>query len=158
MLALLMLLPVSRAAEDVAALIDAVRADTAWIAGGPTRLVGSAHHDAVAARLQAELEAVPGTRVWRHTFPVMVPMVREAVLEVGQGALKGSHRVYPLWPAGVRLNTTPAEGLEGELIYVGDGEAHELHVKRLPGQIAVMEMAGGANWHVLFGLGVQAVL
>ena len=67
-------------------------------------------------------------------------------------------RVYPLWPAVVRLNTTPAEGLSGRLVYIGEGNVDEVPAASLRGQIAVMEMTGGRNWHRAMTAGATAII
>ena len=36
-------------------------------------------------------------------------------------------KVYPFWPAQVRLNTTPAGGIRGRLVYCGNASFQEIH-------------------------------
>ncbi|HNT34467.1 MAG TPA: hypothetical protein PKH07_05645, partial [bacterium] len=67
-------------------------------------------------------------------------------------------RVYPFLPASVRLNTTPTEGISGELIYVGKGEPTQLPAKRLQGQIAVMEMSGAWSFVEVYNAGAKAIV
>jgi hypothetical protein len=139
-------------------LASDVRTATGWLAAGPSRVVGMPEHDAVVKRLQEEIRALPGVKIWTQSFPVVMPLVSEAMLTVTGGSAAGRHEVYPLWPAGARLNTTPPEGIDGDLVYVGRGGFADIPVRRLWGQIAVMEMRGGANWQTLFAAGARAVI
>ncbi|MFW6107605.1 MAG: FtsX-like permease family protein, partial [bacterium] len=70
--------------------------------------------------------------------------------------------VYPLWPAGVRLHSTPKGGISGKLVYVGEGEPGKgrgkLPARSLRGQIAVMELAGARHWADAYNLGARAIL
>ena len=146
------------AGTDLPPVVDDVRRDVAWLASEPSRVVGSAGHDTVLARLETELRAIPGVQVWSQTFPVHVPCTEEAVLTVSEAGGPRDHRIYPLWPAGVRLNTTPGDGVTGSLHYLGKARFEDMPVCGIKGQIAVMEMTGGDSWRSLFALGVKAVL
>jgi hypothetical protein len=96
--------------------------------------------------------------VWSHEFSVLVPRTDEASLTLSGGASPGPQRVYPLWPAGVRTQSLPEEGIAGKLYYVGAGEFSDLPVSSLDGQIAVLESTCGGNWRTAFALGARAVL
>ena len=152
----------SRSADaDASDRIDRIVRDTRWLADSATRVVGSTGHDQAVARLLGHVEEIPGASVWTHRFPVMVPRVERARIVIDGGALAGRHRIYPLWPASVRLNTTPDEGIQGRLIYVGEASVEA--VGRLPagslrGQIAVMEAAGGNRWRDVARAGAAAIL
>jgi hypothetical protein len=147
-------------------LVAAVRRDTAWLAGRPTRVVGSADHDRTLGELVQALkaEAARSKRVtlWTQSFPVFVPRVFEASLTISDGPARGRHRVYPLWPASVRLHTTPSDGIAGRLVYIGEGRPGKppgrLSARSLRGQIAVMEVTGGARWKNAYNAGARAIL
>ncbi len=100
--------------------------------------------------------------MWTHRFSLVMPKVLEAELTVRSGPLKGKHRGFPFWPAGARLNTTPADGLSGRLVYIGEGSPGRapghLPARSLRGQIAVMEMTGGERWMDAFNAGAKAVI
>ena len=66
--------------------------------------------------------------------------------------------IYPFWPAGVRLNATPAEGITGNLVYAREGKIEEILPKDVDGQIAVMECTGRGNWQQLAYFGARAIL
>ena len=140
------------------ALVQAVRADTERLCRFPSRVVGSPGHDRAIGELLAAVRAIPGVQVWTRQFPVVVPRTIEAVLTVTAGEPRGRHRMFPLWPAGVRLHTTPAAGIAGRLVYVGQGRCEELPVADLPGRIAVMELAGGLRWKDVWNAGAKAIV
>jgi hypothetical protein len=120
--------------------------------------VGYEGHTAARDLLRARFDGISGIRVWEHRFPVVVPKVGTAVLEVDDGACAGSHRVFPFWPASSRLNTTPGEGISGRLVYVGNGEPRRVPARSLRGQIAVMEVTGDGNWTATANWGARAVI
>jgi len=137
---------------------DRVRRDTEWLASYSTRVVGTPEHDRAAAALLARVSAVPGIRVWQHEFTAVVPHVLEARLAISSGESRGEHRIFPLWPASVRLNCTPSDGIAGRLVYVARAEPGSLPARSLRGQIAVMEAAAGLAWRKVHGLGAKAVV
>jgi len=160
--AALLCLP-ARAADAPSDFVQQVRKDAEWFASFPSRVVGTEGHEQAQRELLAKLrEAAGGARVMEHRFRVVVPRVLRAELTVGEGPLRGTYRIYPVWPAGVRLNTTPAEGIEGRLLYVGEGEPGKLpgHVpaRTLRGQIAVLEMSARARWMEVHNAGARAIL
>ena len=140
------------------AFVQAVRADTERLCRFPSRVVGSPGHDRAIGELLAEIRAIPGVRAWTRQFPVIVPRTIEAVLTVTAGEPRGPHRMFPLWPAGVRLHTTPASGIAGRLVYARQGRCEELPVADLPGQIAVMEFTGGLRWKDVWNAGAKAIV
>ena len=152
------------AATDDGGFVDRVRRDAARLAGCGSRVVGSAGHEQALADLLAEVRRLGGVRVWTQQFPVVVPEVcrdgarRQAVLTVLGAPAPAAHAVYPIWPASVRPNTTPAEGIAGRLVYVGRARPAELRPRTLRGQIAVMEMTGGHHWQDAFNAGARAIV
>lgn len=118
-----------------------------------------------AAREQARASAgAEPVWIWTDSFGVTVPAVsarggtRQATLTVSDGPAAGTHAVWPIWPASVRLNTTPAGGISGRLVYVKEGRRRDLPARSLRGQIGVMEMTGGAQWQEVWNMGASAVV
>ena len=146
------------AQADDAAFVARVKADTEWLSSYATRQMGTPEHDQARDDLLARLRAIPNVNVWTQDFPVVVPVIESCTLEIPGGAMRGRHRIYPIWPDVVRLNTTPPEGLGGRCIYVGKGEVESLPARSLRGQIAVMEMSGYRNYRQAFNFGAAAVL
>lgn len=135
-----------------------VHETTKWLSAVPTRIVGSESHDRIVTRLQQEIRALSNVRLWTHSFPVVMPQIEKAVLQIEQGSLTGRHRIYPIWPAGVRLNTTPKEGIGGKLIYIGQATANQIPARSLQRQVAVMELSGGKGWRLAASLGASAII
>jgi hypothetical protein len=121
-------------------------------------MVGFEGHHQIVARVLDEVDALPNVRVWCHQFSAVIPRTERAQLVIDGGSSSGAHRVYPVWPASVRLNTTPAEGIAGRLVYVGKGSIAEVPPRGLRGQIAVMELASGEGWRRAAQAGAAAVL
>ncbi len=132
-----------------------MRADFDALTQSPSRAVGSPGYDAAVAYLEKRLRAIPGVDLKVHRFDVMVPVTHSATLALPGGA---SETVYPLWPAAVRLNATPAEGITGRLVYVGGASDAEIVPGKLKGQIAVVEATAGERWTAASYFGARAVL
>jgi len=143
---------------DAEAFITQVRKDTEWFGGYPSRAVGQPGHDEAFNALYQKVKAIAGSHVWRHAVPFVVPQVLEATLTLEAGPFTGRHRIYPFWPAGPRLNTTPAEGIQGNLIYVGKATLDDFPAESLRGQIAAIEMTNGENWRNALAFGARAIL
>ena len=146
------------ARADEAEFAARVRADTQWLADFGTRQVGTPEHARLQEALLARLRALPNVTVWTQEFPVVAPCGEEAFLELEGGRLAGRHRIFPFWPDVARLNTTPAAGLRGRLLYVGDAAFERLPARSLQGHIAVMELSAYADYRRVFDYGAAAVL
>ena len=135
---------------------SAFQQDLRAIAAAPTRATGSPGHTAALAYVQQQVAALGGqVEAQRHAFQVMTPVTRRATL-----ALPGGEAlpVYPFWPAGVRVNSTPPDGIRGRLVYCGTGQLPDWKPRDLPGQIAVIESSAGAGWQQAFSFGARAVI
>ena len=130
-------------------------ADVTALAGQPTRAPGTQGYYNAATYLQGQIDHLPNVQVRRQEFPMMVPVTDSATLAI---IGKPAAPVYPLWPAGVRLNATPAEGITGRLVYCGDGELKDIIPATLDGQIAVLETTAGDRWTTAINLGARAVV
>jgi hypothetical protein len=150
--------PVLPAAPEESGFLDRVKADTEWLTGYGTRQVGTPEHARLHADLLARLRAIPGVQVWTQEFPVVVPVNQESYLELSGDLLPGRHAIHPVWPDVARLNTTPAGGIRGKLIYVGEAGYEQIPARSLQGNIAVMELSGYADYRRVFDFGATAVI
>ncbi|MGC4032054.1 MAG: hypothetical protein QM754_10035 [Tepidisphaeraceae bacterium] len=107
-----------------------------------SRDVGSAGYEAAFDYVRAEITKLPGVEVQEHAFPLMTPHTRSATL----GVAGSSVDVFPFFPAGVRLNATPAGGLTGRLVYCGRAEYTNIPATKVAGNIAVVEGDTGDEW------------
>lgn len=166
MLAAVAAVPPAGLAAEVQSFVDSVREETEWFSSFPTRVVGmrptdEQHRDVVFEQLLAKVEAVPGVRIWTQSFKLVMPQVLKAELTIDGGRFEGQHRIYPIWPACGRLNTTPEDGISGRLVYIGEGSPGKLpaHLPAiLDGRIAVMEISGRRNWMAAYNAGAAAFL
>lgn len=138
--------------------LSRVQADTKWLDGYGTRQIGTAAHAKLQDDLLAKLRQIPGVEVWTDEFEVVVPTDEKTTLQITEGDQKGTHSVHPIWPDGGRLNTTPAGGIEGRFIYIGDAGFERLPARGLHGQIAVMEMSAYEHYRRAFDFGAEAVV
>ena len=109
---------------------------------------------ATAARewLIAELESLGIAEFYRHEFPVLVPIDEGFWLECAGERLE----LFGVWPNLVRTPTLPPSGIEGELVYGGDGS--RLEGQPVAGRIVLLDYASGTAWVDAFHLGAAAVV
>ncbi len=131
------------------------RTDLEAIAAHQSRVIGSDGYYQTANYLQSQISALPGVELKRHEFPVMVPVTELGSLTLPDGS---SEKVYPFWPASVRANSTPPEGITGRLVYCGTAEAVEIPTGDIAGQIAVIEAAARERWLQAAGFGARAII
>ena len=126
----------------------------AAITASESRLVGSAGYDAATDYVLAQARALPGVTVQEHAFAMMAPRSHGARLEFAGGAAP----VYPVFPSGVRLNTTPLGGVSGKLVYCGRGQYADIAPAALAGNIAVVEADADDAWKTLAYFGAKAIV
>ncbi len=136
-----------------------------WLAGYETRVPGTPAHGQAVDDLRSRLERLePRIRLWEHRFHVVVPeqpgasSETESVLTVRDGPHRGDHRLYPFWPAGARLATTPIDGIATRPLYIGKGEWSEIPPMSIRGRIAVIEADSGEAWMRAFSAGAAALI
>lgn len=102
--------------------------------------------------LVAELEGLGIAEIYRHEFPVLVPIDEGFWLECAGERLE----LFGVWPNLVRTPTLPTEGLEGQLVYGGDGS--RLEGQPVAGRIVLLDYVSGTAWVDAFHLGAVAVV
>jgi ABC-type antimicrobial peptide transport system permease subunit len=134
-------------------------ADLHAICGCGSRVIGAPGYYAAGHYLEDQIAELPKVELKKHKYSVMVPVTDSATLSCnmdGQGGRQ--EKVYPFWPAQIRTNSTPAEGITGNLVYAGDCQYAQLKPGSLRGQIAVIEAAAGGRWSEVFYCGSRAAI
>ena len=152
---LLLLLLALLTSPAVAAESDAevrLRRTVETLSTPSSRMTG--YPGAAAARewLVAELESLGIAEIYRHEFPVLVPIDEGFWLECAGERLE----LFGVWPNLVRTPTLPAEGIEGPLVYGGDGS--RLEGQPVAGRIVLLDYISGRAWIDAFHLGAAAVV
>jgi hypothetical protein len=124
------------------------------LAGMGSRVTGYPGSVRAAEYLREKLRAAGVTEIHTHRFPVPIPMDEGFLLEAGGEQI----RLYGVWPNLVRTSTLPPEGIEGELIYAGDGDPAHIEGVEIAGRIVLLDYASGPSWIDLFNLGARAVI
>jgi ABC-type lipoprotein release transport system permease subunit len=131
------------------------RADVKYLASLPTRMPGTAGYVQAAEYIRNQIGLLSNVQLKPQAYPVMVPFNELSTLTTPG---RGTEYIYPLWPAGIRLNATPVEGITGNLIYCNDADLKDIHPAALDGQIAVLETTSGQNWTLAMQMGARAIL
>ena len=148
LLALLTSPAVAAGAEREASLRHTVET----LSAPASRMTG--YPGATAARewLVDELAGMGVHEIYRHEFPVLVPIDEGFWLECAGERLE----LFGVWPNLVRTPTLPAEGIEGQLVYGGDGS--RLEGQPVAGRIVLLDYVSGTAWVDAFHLGAAAVV
>jgi len=95
-------------------------------------------------------------KVEKETYEGTGPLDKGAYLTVKETGKK--IELYCLSPNSVRTSTLPPEGIEGQLIYGGNGEASYYNGQEMQGSIVLLDFNCGKRWVDAFMLGARAVV
>jgi ABC-type antimicrobial peptide transport system permease subunit len=106
------------------------------------------------------LSALRIVNLTRHFYKTTIPIDYGANLTIIQPLEEGGRAltVYALSPNMVQTCPTPPTGIEGHLIYAGDGEFSSFNGKIVNGSIVLMDFNTDYNWQNAIVLGAKAVL
>ncbi|HEV7300123.1 MAG TPA: FtsX-like permease family protein [Tepidisphaeraceae bacterium] len=135
-------------------------ADLRAIASSPSRVIGSEGYENTVEYVEAELAKLgDAVEVRRQTFPVMVPFTTSATMEIAtEGGGPRVEQIYPFWPATVRVNATPAEGISGRIVYLKEAAPDQIKPASVKGQIAAIDAKAGVRWQQVAYFGASAIL
>ena len=119
-----------------------------------SRVTGYPGSVRAAEYLRARLRAAGVAEIHVQHFPVPIPMDEGFLLETGEERI----RLFGAWPNLVRTSTLSAEGIEGELVYAGDGDPTRIEGVEIAGRIVLLDYASGPSWIDFFNLGARAVI
>jgi hypothetical protein len=121
-----------------------------------SRMTGYPGMYIAASYIKGELEEY-GYTVDEQRYPVAIPLEESANITVESPEHRTIH-AHVVWPNGIQTSITPPEGLEGQLIYVGQGFLEDFDGKPANGSIALMDYNSGKNWVNALRLGCKAVI
>lgn len=137
-------------------LDEQFRKDYEALTAPANRVVGSEGYYQAAQYIQQQIEALEGVELQVHEYQVMMPVLKEpATLTTRSGE---QFNIYPFWPAHIRLNATPEEGITGRLVYLNEARFDQIDPATLKGQIAVIESTAGRRWREASYFGARAIV
>ncbi|OYT68556.1 MAG: hypothetical protein CFK48_11190, partial [Armatimonadetes bacterium CP1_7O] len=129
-----------------------------WMAAQGSRIAGYPGADRAADYIEQQFRAIGLQNVQREAFPITVPVDEGASLEVGGSLSPFRAPIYALYPNQVRTSHLPPNGVQGSLIYVGDGQLQRFRGKPVEGSIVLMDFNCGTNWLNAARLGAKAIV
>jgi len=160
-LALLFCALVAASTSDPSPLFDRDRLerDTRRIAADPHRLAGTPEFEAAADHVRQRLEEIGVETVFEQRFLSAQTETIEAEIELldEAGDTLAALPLFTARPNGVIPATTPADGLEGELVYAGRGRPGDFP-KPATGAIVVLDYNSFDGWRRAFRQGAKAVV
>lgn len=97
------------------------------------------------------------TNVNYENYSVVLPVDHGANLTI-LDPTTGNVTAFPLVPNEVQASPTPPQGIEGDLIYTGNGDILDFNGKTVAGNIVLMEFNSDKNWVNTLTLGAKAVV
>ncbi|MEM2930152.1 MAG: M28 family peptidase, partial [Thermoproteota archaeon] len=140
---------------------DAVRGHVKHLSGLRCRTPGYPGYEAAAKYIYEnfiENGLEPGPYGYFENFTVLVPVVREARIQVLLPFEFTLDNVSTLYPMGLNPGGTPPEGIEGRLVYVGKAALSELNGKNLNDTIVLVDYENSGNWVHTVMFGAKAVI
>ncbi len=142
---------------DVAGLVreESLRELVGRFAAMGSRVPGYAGNDEAADFIVDYFRSLGMGEVYEQPFETAVPVEKLGTLKLKDGS-GATYRVHSMWPNRVRTPTVPPDGINGRIVYVGDGYLDGLDGVPLDGNIALIEYEAGRRWVELADLGVRA--
>ena len=134
--------PEGQASAAAPAVSETFRADAEALLRAPHRLSGTEEYAEAARHVERRLREIGVERVVVQEFPTLQTEVMRCELVAGDRALP----LVPGRPNGIQPPISPPEGIEGELVDVGDGSDARLNAVSVNGRIAVMDYNSGTQW------------
>ncbi len=100
--------------------------------------------------------APEGAAIGRQSFSLPIRSYTESHITLTDSGER--HAIQPFLGNALSPGNTPSGGLEGELVYVGDGELDSMDGMDLQGAIAVMDMDSGKQWINAAALGARGLI
>ncbi|HDO42242.1 MAG TPA: FtsX-like permease family protein [Candidatus Bathyarchaeota archaeon] len=97
-----------------------------------------------------------GIKVMRHSYKVLVPVDYGANITIFPQQV--TYNAYVLWPNDIQPCATPPEGIEGKLIYIGNGQLEDFDGLNITDSIVLMDFNSQNNWLNAAKLGAKAVI
>lgn len=117
-----------------------------------SRIPGTEGHRQASAFIEQKFREVGLEKITKDEFKVVVPVEKYAFIRFENRNID----IHCLWPNLVRTSTVPPEGIEGKLIYGGNGDLKNFDGRDVEGSIVVLDFDSGARWRILAMLGVKA--
>jgi hypothetical protein len=127
-----------------------------YLSSFESRATGTPGARTTAAFIKTKFNELGLASIGSHWFSV--PVVRHgktSLTVVGQNI---SLPIRPIKANAITPQKIPAPGLEGPLVYVGDGDLLDFNGKIVDGAIILMELNSGKNWLHAANLGAKALI
>ncbi len=120
------------------------------------RSTGSPGNAAAAAYIKERFNSLGIETVGSHQFEVANISAKNSILAIPERGLNLAIR--PLRSNAVTPQTIPSPGIKAPLVYVGNGDFHDLNGRVIEGSIILMELESGKNWMYAADLGAKALI
>lgn len=152
--------PSLKAEKNYQSIVDQIKLteiqlDVQKFEGFGSRLTGYKGYEKAASYIYDRFVAYGLTNITSEYYNLTVPTEYYATitpLPSGEPI-----KAYALWPNLIETSATPPQGIEGKLVYVGDGEPKNYREK-VEGSIVLMDFDSWDNWLYAAQFGAKAVI
>ena len=120
------------------------------------RSTGTSGNKAAAKLIKNRLSDLGLDTVGSQWFSV--PVIRHGGSSLVLPDKNLSQEIHPILANAITPETISSDGLEGPLVYVGQGELRDFNDKEISGAILLMEIDSGKNWLHAANLGAKALI
>ncbi len=136
--------------------VEPIRTTIEILSSVDSRLAGYPGAEYAADWLEQQFREVGVGALHRDAFEVVVPIDEGSVLSLEVDGEQFD--LWGLWPNLVRTSTVASEGIQGPMIYGGQGEWDEFNGYDLDGRIVLMEFDSWNHWLRAAALGARAIV
>ncbi|MBD3344478.1 MAG: FtsX-like permease family protein [Chitinivibrionales bacterium] len=129
-------------------------ADITTLASGPHRLSGTPEAHVAGRYIERRLRKAGIEKILKVSIPLVQIEIDRCEISVGDTTVA----LLPVAPNLHVLPATPAEGLRGPMVYMGDGSSDSVWNRKLDNSIAVFEYKSRDRWVEAFSMGAKAVI
>ncbi len=117
-----------------------------------SRIPGTEGHRQASAFIERKFREAGLAKIAKEEFNTVAPVEKHAFIRFGNQQID----IHCLWPNLIRTSTVSPEGIEGKIIYGGDGDLRNFDGKDIKGSIIVLDFDSDAKWRTLAMLGARA--
>ncbi len=135
-----------------------VRETMAFLSSIDSRVIGSSGYETATSFILDAFKRVGLENVTLLEYNVAAPVIHGANLAVVTPEGSVTLPLHPLEPNQAHPCMTPLEGIEGQLIYAGDGELEDTEGENLNGSIVMLDFNSQYRWLCLAEFGAKAFI
>ena len=121
-----------------------------------SRVTGYEGCDQAAEYITQSFKEIGISDVEEQRFKIVIPVDMGAILEIPDTS--ETIKIRSVWPNHVSPSKAPPGGIEGQLLYAGDGDIANLNGRKVEGSIVLIDFNCSNRWLDFAMLGAKAII